>query len=63
MTPRSRAGHRSRWKTDDGTIIERDYLHDTVEVYDASGPRHLGDFDPWDGRQIGPPDPARSVEP
>ena len=63
MTPRSGGGRRSRWKTDDGTIIERDYLHDTVEVYDASGRRHLGDFDPWDGRQIGQPDPTRSVEP
>jgi len=44
-------------------IMERDYLHDTVEVYDASGRRHLGEFDPWDGRQVGPPDPTRSVEP
>ena len=41
---------------EDGTIIERDYLHNTVEVYDASGRRHLGDFDPWDGRQVGPPE-------
>jgi Cytotoxic len=57
--PGSGGGRRSRWKT----IIERDYLHDTVEVYDASGRRHLGDFDPWDGRQIGQPDPTRSVEP
>ena len=63
MTPRSGAGRRSRWKTDDGTIIERDYLHDTVGVYDAPGRRHLGDFDPWDGRQIGQSDPTRSVEP
>jgi len=47
----------------DGTIIERDYLHDTVEVYDASGRRHLGDFDPWDARQIGSADPTRHVEP
>ena len=53
----------ARWKTEDGTIIERDYLHETVEVYDASGRRHLGEFDPWDGRQISPPDPTRSVEP
>jgi hypothetical protein len=45
----------------DGTIIERDHLHDTVEVYDASGRRHLGDFDPWDGRQVGSADPTRHV--
>ena len=37
--------------------------HDTMEVYDHSGRRHVGDFDPWDGRQIGDPDPTRSVEP
>jgi hypothetical protein len=47
----------------DGRIIERDYLHDTVEVDDSSGRGHIGDFDPWDGRQIGDPDPTRSVEP
>jgi hypothetical protein len=62
-TPRPGGGRRSRWKTEDGRIIERDRLHDTVEVYDASGRRHLGEFDPWDGRQVGPPDPTRSVEP
>src|SRR5262249_27961147 len=61
-TPRSGGGRRSRWKTAEGMIIERDYLHDTVEVYDSLGRRHLGDFDPWDGRRIGDPDPARSVE-
>jgi hypothetical protein len=54
---------KSRWKTENGRIIERDYLHDTFEVYDPSGRRHLGEFDPWDGRQIGDPDPTRSVEP
>src|SRR5579863_4522596 len=53
-TPRPGGGRRSRWKTEDGRIIERDRLRDTVEVYDPSGRRHLGEFDPWDGRQIGP---------
>jgi hypothetical protein len=62
-TPRPGGGLRSRWKTADGRIIERDRLHDTVEVYDPSGRRHLGEFDPWDGRQVSPPDPTRSVEP
>jgi hypothetical protein len=62
-TPRPGGGRRSRWKTADGRIIERDRLHDTVEVYDAAGRRHLGEFDPWEGRQVGPPDPTRSVEP
>jgi hypothetical protein len=62
-TRRPGGGRRSRWKTEDGRIIERDRLHDTVEVYDPSGRRHLGEFDPWDGREVGPPDPTRSVEP
>jgi hypothetical protein len=62
-TPRPGGGRRSRWKTEDGRIIERDRLHDTVEVYDPSGRRHLGEFAPWDGRQVSPPDPTRSVEP
>src|SRR5260221_3528033 len=52
--PRPGGGRRSRWKTADGRIIERDRLHDTVEVYDPSGRRHLGEFDPW-GRQTGEP--------
>jgi hypothetical protein len=62
-TTRAGGGRRTRWKTADGTILERDYLHNTVEIYDASGRRHLGDFDPWDGRQVGNPDSRRSVEP
>ena len=62
-TPRPGGGRRSRWKTKDGRIIERDRLHETVEVYDPSGRRHLGEFDPWDGRQLDQPDPTRSVEP
>ena len=62
-TPRPGGGLRSRWKTADGRIIERDRLHNTVEVYDPTGRRHLGEFDPWDGRQVSPPDPTRSVEP
>jgi hypothetical protein len=40
-----------------------DRLHETVEVYDPAGRRHLGEYDPWDGRQVNPADPTRSVEP
>jgi hypothetical protein len=54
-TPRPGGGRRSRWKTEDDRIIERDRLHDTVEVYDPTGRRHLAEFDPWDGRQVTPP--------
>jgi len=35
-TPRPGGGRRSRWKMEDGRIIERDRLHETVEVYDPS---------------------------
>ncbi|MBO0735525.1 MAG: hypothetical protein J2P48_02995 [Alphaproteobacteria bacterium] len=52
-TPRSGRGRRGRWKTPDGTIFE----------YGPSGRRHLGDCDPWDGRQVGAADPTRQVEP
>jgi hypothetical protein len=33
-TLRPGGGLRSRWRTEDGRILERDRLHDTVEVYD-----------------------------
>jgi hypothetical protein len=62
-TPRGGGGLRSRWKDEGGRIIERDYLHDTVEVYDPAGRRHLGDFDPWDGRRVRRADRSRHVEP
>jgi Cytotoxic len=63
VKPRIGGGLRSRWKDERGRILERDYLHDTVEVYDPSGRRHLDDFDPWDGRQVGRADRSRHVEP
>jgi len=44
-------------------FIERDRLHDTVEVSDPSGRRHLGEFNPLDGRQVSAPDPTRSAFP
>jgi hypothetical protein len=34
-TPRPGGGLRSRWKTADGRIVERDRLHDTAEVKPA----------------------------
>jgi hypothetical protein len=36
---------RRRWKTGDGTILEWDYQHGSVEAYDRRG-RHIGEFDP-----------------
>lgn len=54
-------GLRKRWKTDDGTIIEWDYAHGTVELYDENG-RHLGEYNPQTGQELAPPDPTRQVE-
>jgi filamentous hemagglutinin len=34
----------------------------TVEAYDARG-RHIGEFDPINGRQLKEADPSRRVEP
>jgi hypothetical protein len=60
-TPRPGGGERARWE-DDEWIYEWDYQHGTVERYDRRG-RHTGEFDHETGRQIGPRDPARRVEP
>jgi hypothetical protein len=53
---------RKRWRDDDGKIYEWDYQHGTVEVYDSSG-RHLGEYDPVNGRQIKGANPNYRVEP
>jgi hypothetical protein len=53
---------RRRWKTRDGTILEWDYQHGTVEAYDRRG-RHLGEFDPMTGVRRSDAVPTRSVEP
>jgi Cytotoxic len=39
-----------------------DKRHGTVEVYDKTGKRHRGEFDPVSGKRLGPPDPRRKVE-
>jgi len=56
-------GLRARWKDDEGKIYEWDYQHGKVEIYTKNGRKHLGEFDPLDGRQTGPADPRRRVEP
>jgi Cytotoxic len=60
-TSRPGGGLRARWKDDDGTIYERDYLHGKVEKHDHLG-RHLGEFDPETGEQT-TPRTNREVEP
>jgi hypothetical protein len=55
-------GTRMRWRTTDGRILEWDYQHGAVEMYDKRG-RHLGEFDAETGTQNKPADPKRRIEP
>jgi len=55
-------GRRPRWKDAYGTIYEWDSLHGTVEKYNSKG-RHIGEFDPITGNQVGEPNPTYEVEP
>lgn len=55
-------GLRRRWRDGDGTILEWDYQHGTVEAYDRRG-RHLGEFDPSTGIRIEGADPTPTAEP
>ncbi|MEX3775908.1 S-type pyocin domain-containing protein [Pseudomonas sp. MYb118] len=55
-------GTRKRWKTADGRILEWDYQHGAVEMYDKRG-RHLGEFDPLTGNRTKPADSTRRIEP
>jgi len=40
---------RPRWKATDGRILEWDYQHGTVEVYDGRRDDHQGEYDPLTG--------------
>ncbi|HTT79306.1 MAG TPA: colicin E3/pyocin S6 family cytotoxin [Stellaceae bacterium] len=64
-TPRRNgAGLRQRWiDPDDGRIFEWDSQHGSVEVYARRGKPHLGEFDPYTGRQLKGPNPQYEVEP
>lgn len=55
-------GQRRRWVDEDGRILEWDYQHGAVEMYDVRG-RHLGEFDPKTGDRRKEPDPSRRIEP
>ena len=54
---------RPRWRDAKGRIYEWDKRHGRVEVYDKTGKRHLGEFDPMNGKRLAPADPRRRVEP
>ncbi|MEB0205136.1 colicin E3/pyocin S6 family cytotoxin [Pseudomonas sp. CCC3.1] len=53
---------RHRWKTSKGFILEWDYQHGAIEMYDKRG-KHLGEFNHVTGEQNKPSDPARRIEP
>lgn len=53
---------RPRWKAAGGRILEWDYQHGRVEVYDAQG-GHLGECDPMTGAWVGGRIATRKVTP
>ena len=54
---------RRRWLDQDtGRLLEWDYQHGRLEVYDGRG-RHIGEFDAQTGEQTKPRDMTRSIEP
>ncbi|QFU16338.1 hemagglutinin repeat-containing protein [Microvirga thermotolerans] len=52
---------RPRWTDGKGKIYEWDKQHGTLEVYDKTGKKHLGEFDPKTGNQTKPPVPGRTT--
>jgi hypothetical protein len=61
-TGRKGAALRRRWKDPDGTIYEWDSQHETVEKYDKNG-NHVGEYDPYTGKELASADKRRTVEP
>ena len=62
-TPMPGGRLRPRWKAIDGRIFEWDYQHGTVEGYDGRRGKHLGEFDPINGRMRRGAIAGRNVEP
>lgn len=54
-------GLRERWELPDGTILEWDYQHGTVEKWNKNMTKHLGEFDHKTGQRINPGDPKKSI--
>ncbi len=54
-------GLRKRWKMSDKTILEWDYQHGEVEMYDKRG-NHLGAYDQNTGKQIKGPKSDRNIK-
>lgn len=55
-------GLRQRWKLPNGNILEWDYRHGTVEMYDSRG-KHRGEFDGYTGQQLKSANPNYKVQP
>lgn len=53
---------RRRWKDKKGNIYEWDSQHGKVEVYDKTGKKHKGEYDPNTGEQTKPPEKGRTTE-
>ena len=59
---KSKAG-RARWNLPNGDIGEWDSQHGEVEVYDKTGKKHKGAYDPKSGEKKKDGDPKRKTEP
>ena len=57
-----KTGVRKRWVDSKGKIYEWDYKKGEVEVFDKTGKKHLGGFDPKTGKQRSKPVKGRKVE-
>jgi hypothetical protein len=57
-----RKGQRRRWVDSRGRIYEWDYKKGEIEIYDKTGKKHLGGFDPKTGKQRSKKVPGRTAE-
>jgi len=59
--PAKRKAGRKRWLDDNGDILEWDSQHGEVEVYDKTGKKHKGGYDPDTGEQTSDPVSGRTT--
>ena len=52
---------RPRWRDKKGNIYEWDFQHGTLEKFDKTGKKHLGEFDPSTGKQTKPAKGGRNT--
>lgn len=55
-------GSRKRWIDSKGKIYEWDYQHGEVEIFDKTGKKHLGGFDPKTGKKRREGKPERKAK-